>query len=80
VKRSIEIFDNGKIVGLVEINTEFGDDSLMELINGTINDKPVTVLHVRDMDYGMVIPEHIAEKLNEQINIEENRKEKSNEI
>jgi hypothetical protein len=57
---NINLFDAGKYIGIVKSDTTMNDSSLMEILNVTINGKDVDVLHLRDMDYGIIIPKHIA--------------------
>lgn len=64
----IEIYDDSNMIGLVETKNEFPDDSVIELIDVTIIDKKATVMHILDMDYGIIIPDHIAEEIHKTIN------------
>jgi len=63
--RTIPIFDNGEFKDHIETDVDLQDGALMELITARdlTNDKDITILHVRDMEYGIIIPEHIAREI-----------------
>jgi len=54
------IYEAGKLIGQTETDSIFKNDAVAELIKVTIEGKQVTVLHVKDMNYGIIIPDHVA--------------------
>lgn len=62
-KHYIEIFDGHNMIGVVETDNEFPGESVIELIDATIKGEKVVILHLMDMDYGMIIPNHIADDM-----------------
>jgi hypothetical protein len=64
MERKILIYDKGKLLGSVEDNEDIPQDTILCLFDTTLNGKHLEVLHVLDMDYGIVMPAHIAKKMN----------------
>jgi hypothetical protein len=56
----IDIYDAGEKLGVVKTESNFKGEAVMELINGSFGVEQVKILHVRDMNYGIIIPNHIA--------------------
>ena len=66
MSRKILVFDAGECVGQVEIEDPCSDHAnvmVMAIIKATINGKELDVLYILDMDYGIVIPEHVAKTI-----------------
>ena len=59
------LFDKGVCVGTCVPERDLDNDVLIAIGTTIINDKPVQYLYLRDMDYGMVIPEDIFNRLND---------------
>jgi len=59
----ILIFDHGEQVGFEKIESNVKGDIVTEVVKADINGQEVDVLHLLDMDYGIIIPAHIADKL-----------------
>jgi hypothetical protein len=57
----ILIFDHGECVGKLEIEPAPDQEAVMEIIDATLPDGGnIYVLHILDMDYGIVISEKTA--------------------
>lgn len=63
MRKYIEIYDGESKIGFVETESEFPNESVFELIDVTIKEKKVVIFHILDMDYGIIIPTHIAETI-----------------
>jgi hypothetical protein len=64
MSRDILVFDAGDFVGKVEIEDPDSDNSnIMAIVKANLDGKEVDVLYILDMDYGIVIPEHIAKTI-----------------
>ena len=61
----IDIFDGEKMIGSVEVEIDFPNSSVIQLIDVTVNDKKTTIMYIKGMNYGIIIPEHISEKMKE---------------
>lgn len=62
----IMLFDKGEYIGIVRTDKKIKDGAIMEVWTVVIDKsenlqfQTIDVLHVRDMDYAIVIPDHIA--------------------
>lgn len=64
MKSEIMIFDAGKYVCLIKTESHFKDGSVMEILNVTLPDgKNVELLHVQDMEYGIIIPDNVGQHI-----------------
>jgi hypothetical protein len=63
MKKCILIFDKGEQVGFEKIDSIAPENDSIEVVKAFINLEYIDVLYVRDMDYGIVIPKHIADKI-----------------
>jgi len=71
IKDILILDENGKELGVVA--NDIGDvkDALINLIEVDMNEMPgskgtvLDVLYIQDMNYGVVIPEHIAKRLSD---------------
>jgi len=64
MKKTILVFDAGKCVGELEIEERSSDHAnVMAIVKANINGKEIDVLYILDMDYGIVIPEHVAKTI-----------------
>lgn len=62
------IFDKGEKIGAIRANHHLREGAIMEVLKVQFDDRYVQVLHLLDMDYGMVIPEDIATLLCDSLN------------
>ncbi|MFA6661459.1 MAG: hypothetical protein WCS56_00330 [Bacilli bacterium] len=70
--KELMVFDKGKYVCTVEEDITFEDGSMVQLASaildeGLISVRIIDILYVRDMDYGIIIPMHVAHEMNTKI-------------
>jgi hypothetical protein len=69
MEKYILIFDKGEQVGIEKIDSIIEkEDVQMEVLKAFVKGEEVDVLHVKDLDYGIVIPRHVADRLRELVN------------
>jgi len=64
IGKEIPIYDKGKLICSVVTDIDHSKDSMMCLLTVNYKSKKYDVLHILDMDYGIIIPNHIAVKMN----------------
>jgi hypothetical protein len=61
----LKIFNGEEFLGSIKLETNIKEGAIMEIIQAhPIGGEQLDVLRVKDMDYGIVIPTHIASIMN----------------
>ena len=61
--RDIPVFDKGKLLCWIRADITPKEDSVMQLIRVTFEDKAIEVLYLFDMDYGIVLTHKVAQQI-----------------
>lgn len=65
MNKDIEIHDKGELIGRAIIDFDDASKSLMAVYEIMFDERKLNVLFIKDMDYGVVIPEDTANKMRE---------------
>ena len=70
--KSIMIMDGNRYVGAMDIEPD--EDGLISVYKAKgASDEKICVLYVSDMDYGIVIPRDVFDRINKRLDIDEER-------
>lgn len=63
MSQGVILFDIGKQIGTVNMESKVKEGALIEITRVIIDNKYATILHLLGLNYGIVIPDHIAAAL-----------------
>ena len=70
--KDIMVYESQKYVCTIREDVDLGDGSMLQLLTAVLNEglmggRIIDILYVKDMDYGIVIPKHIADEMNAKV-------------
>jgi hypothetical protein len=68
MEEAVLIFDEGKKVGTILLETNYSNRGVMSVIECNFDGEELDILHILDMSYGIVIPKHIADIIRNTVN------------